>query len=52
MANDLKIFTLNVPGLSNKLKRKARYKHSRKHIIGIACLPETYVTEDIAPDME
>ena len=46
MSTDLKIVTLNVNGMNDKIKRTQVYQFLRKNDVDIACIQETYLSKN------
>ena len=52
MACPLKVVTLNVSGLRNARKRKCIFQILKRKNVDIACLQESYITENVSKEWE
>ena len=44
----LRLFSVKVPGLRSKLKRKSVFSYFTERKYDIICLQETYITKDVS----
>jgi len=51
-AANINIVTFNVRGLRNSNKRLALFEALKEHNVHIALLQETYITEDLVPEVD
>lgn len=52
MANEICIGSLNIRGLRNTTKRKAIFNYLRHNKVDIICLQESFITDNIAPQIK